>query len=483
MMDKSKKRQSKALGPMILLITQYLTRIMGPLIAILLVRYLGTDDYGLYASAIAVTSFLSFLPEFGLQQSILKISVETDLRLNKLIKNALYTSFLYTLFTLLFLISWLTIFQYEPTIKLIAYLSSITFIRIAVLKVMTTVLQIKREFTRIAIWSVSINASQWIITITCMILKQDIISLVFWPQFVSVLITLLMLIIEGKKIKLFSNLNPFEEKGNYKNLIKNSLEFGTANSMYQMYHHSDAMILSATRNPVEVGYYNVAFRVSELVNFFATVLFNQVLYPIFFKWSKHNREKYLNYYRMLNKLMIIFGFLATTIIILFSNELIYIIFGSQEYFSVHLLNIMILAVPLRYLVVSLGAILTTDNLIRERIKVQSKIAVVNIGTNALFVPIYGPVAAAILLVVTDLLLFFGYLKTTNIHVTKKHFSKKVYYQIPILIGIVISVYYLSSINLLLKIVFGFVICFAYIIIGLLSLEKNEMKEFKRIIKR
>src|SRR5699024_2775428 len=139
------------------------------------------------------------------------------------------------------------------------------------------------------------------------------------------------------------------------------------NSMYQMYHRSDAMILSAARNPLEVGYFNVAFRVSELVNFFATVLFNQVLYPIFFKWSKDNRVKYLKYYRLLNKLMILFSFFVATLVVLFSNELIYTIFGSKEYFSVLLLNIIILAVPLRYSVVSLGAILTTDNLVRERI--------------------------------------------------------------------------------------------------------------------
>src|SRR5699024_7389799 len=119
---------------------------------------------------------------------------------------------------------------------------------------------------------------------------------------------------------------------------------------------------------------------TELVNFFAGVLFNQVLYPFFFKWSKHNRDKYLRFYRLLNKLMVLSGFFVASLVLLFSDEIIYIIFGNAEMFTSTLLKIMMIAVPFRFLVVSFGAILTTDNFVRTRIKVQSKIAIVNIGS-------------------------------------------------------------------------------------------------------
>src|SRR5690625_2535308 len=201
-------RKSKAFGPMVLLIAQYVTKIMGPFISIILVRYLGTEDYGLYASAIAVTSFLTFLPDFGLQQSALKISAESHIKLNNLIKSTLYTSMLYTIVTFVFLISWLNIFQYEFTIKLVAYILSISFLRVAILKIMTTVLQIKREYTRIAIWNLFINSIQCIVTLIGIALNADLFTLVFWPQFSSLLITIMMLVIEGNKINLFANMTP-----------------------------------------------------------------------------------------------------------------------------------------------------------------------------------------------------------------------------------------------------------------------------------
>lgn len=475
-------RKTKAFGPLVLLIAKYITRIMGPLVSILLVRYLGPEDYGLYASAIAVTSFLTFLPDFGLQQSALKISADSNIRLNSLIRSTLYTSMLYTIVTLILLISWLTIFKYEFTIIIIASILSISFFRLSFMNIITTLLQIKREYTRIAIWNLVINSNIWLVTIVCITLKVNLFKLVFWPQFTALIITVIMLFIEGNKIRLFSSLNPFKEKGKYKELITNSLEFGTANSMYQMYHRSDAMILSASRSPIEVGFYNVAFKIAELIYFFAGVLFNQVLYPLFFKWSKHDRDRYLKYYRLLNKLMVIIGFFASALVLLFANEIIYIIYGSHEVIVRNLLTIMMIAVPFRFLVVSIGAILTTDNLVRTRIKAQTRVAVINIGSNVLFVPIYGAMAAAILMVITDVILMIGYLLATNKNITNRHMSKKTVYQIPILICLTLIAFFMSSFELIPKIIAGLIIIIVFIFIGLISLEKEERIEIKSLFK-
>src|SRR5699024_4318425 len=146
--------QSKAFGPLLLLIAEYTTKIIGPFISIILVRYLGVDDYGIYSSAIAVTSFLTILPDFGLQQASLKLSTEPEIKLNQLVKSSLYTSLVYTLITLVFLIGWLHLFNYEDTVKAVAYITAISFLRLAIRRGITTLLQIQRQYTRIAVWNV-----------------------------------------------------------------------------------------------------------------------------------------------------------------------------------------------------------------------------------------------------------------------------------------------------------------------------------------
>lgn len=473
--------QSKAFGPLLLLIAEYTTKIIGPFISIILVRYLGVDDYGIYSSAIAVTSFLTILPDFGLQQASLKLSTEPEIKLNQLVKSSLYTSFVYTLLTIIFLTGWLYLFSYENMIKIVAYITALSFLRLAIRRAITTLLQIQQKYTRIAVWNVIINSLQWISTLIGIFMGIGLIPLVLAPQLVTLFITLLMLIVEGNKINLFSVINPFKNNVSYKTLVQHSLEFGTANSMHQLYHRSDALILSASRSPTEVGFYNIAFRLAGFVYFFAGVLFNQVLYPLFFKWSKSNRERYLLYYRLLNKQMILIGFIAMTYIVLFSNDLITIIFGYTETNAITLLKIMMLAVPFRFLVISTGAILTTDNLVRERIKIQSKIAIVNVGLNALLVPIYGGIVAAILMVVTDILLMIGYIIATNKNITKEHFSRKTYLSLPALILLASIGLFFSYYSLVSKIIVGLILVFPFIVIFIISLEKAEIKELRSLL--
>lgn len=475
--------QSKAFGPLLLLIAEYTTKIIGPFISIILVRYLGVDDYGIYSSAIAVTSFLTVLPDFGLQQTSLKLSTDKGIKLNELIKSSLYVSLLYTTITFVFLIGWLHLFKYENLIKIVAYILAISFLQLAFRRAMTTLMQIQRQYTRIAIWNVVINSLQWMTTLFCIYVQASLIILVLIPQLVILFMAMLMLVMEGNKIKLFSVLNPFKNHIDYKKIVVHSLEFGTANSMYQVYHRSDALILSASRNPTEVGFYNIAFRLAGFVYFFAGVLFNQVLYPLFFKWSKSDRERYLLYYRMLNKQMILLGFVAMVYITLFSNDLITIIFGYTENYAIILLKIMMFAVPFRFLVISTGAILTTDNLVRERIKIQSKIAVLNVGLNALLVPIYGGIVAAILMVITDILLMTGYILATNKNITTRHFSRRTYFTFPVLIILSLISLYFSYYGLIFRIVAGLVLIVPFITIFILALEKDELEEIKGLLGR
>jgi len=476
-------KKSRAMGPILLLMAQYISKIMGPFISLFVVRYLGTEDYGLYASAIAITSFLLFLPDFGLQQAALKMSVNSRMKISELIKLTLYTSIIYSCITYIILFIWLTSFQYDNTIKIIAYMSGISFFRASFLMVMTTLLQIKQDYSRLAVNNLFINSSQWITTIFCILLNVDVLQLVIWPQFVSLLIAALLLLWEGKRFKVFKKITVSLVNKPIKELIGQSLEFGTAGSMFQLYHQSDAAILSAFRTPVEVGYYSVAFRITELVNFFPTVLFNQVLYPKFFEWSKTNREKYLKFYKLLNKIMILLGFFATSIILMFSNELTSIVFGSEEIISSTILCIMIIAIPFRFFSSSVGAILTTDNLIRKKIKIQSIIAIINVGLNFLLIPIHGGIAAALLIIVTDGLLMLGYLLTLNKYVTKSHISRKLLCQLPILVGIVVFSILFNHFELIYRFLAGIIIFIVISIILINNFDRDEIFEIKSLFKR
>jgi O-antigen/teichoic acid export membrane protein len=144
---------------------------------------------------------------------------------------------------------------------------------------------------------------------------------------------------------------------------------------------------------------------------------------------------------------------------------------------------MMAAIPFRFLVVSFGAILTTDNLVRTRIKIQLKIAILNVGSNVLFVPIYGALAAAILMVITDILLMIGYLIAANKHITDTHFGRKIHYQIPMLLILLITALFISQFELIYKTVVSIIIVIMFVVVSWLSLEKDELLEIKSLFKK
>src|SRR5690606_28864934 len=89
-----------------------------------------------------------------------------------------------------------------------------------------------------------------------------------------------------------------------KQLFVRSWRFGLSSAMHQVYHRFDSLLLSLTRDPFEVGAYSVAFRVIQIINSFPGIVFNQVLYPKYFRWFHSSPEKISLYYRMITKWML-----------------------------------------------------------------------------------------------------------------------------------------------------------------------------------
>jgi O-antigen/teichoic acid export membrane protein len=474
-------QKNKALGPMLLLIAQYATKIMGPLVSLFVVRYLGAEEYGIYASAIALISFLSFLPEFGIQQSILKLSVNPNIKLHNLIKTAFYISIFYSLLTFITLSIWLNLLNYDHSIKLISYYSGISFFKAVLLVITTSLLQVKLKFTRIAFWNLLLNSIQWLTTVFCILMNFNIYYLVFWPHFLTLIIALLMFVYECIKNEIYI-FKRIKSKNNYRVFLKESLEFGTAVSMHSLYHRSDGAILSSSRNPIEVGYYAVAFKITELINFLPNVLFNQVLYPKYFYWSRNNRDRYLKYYLICNKVMLFLSIYCLCIILFFAKEIITVIFGSDEIISATILSVMIFSVPFRFLASSAGAIITTDNLIRKKIKVQSIIAIINIGANIILIPTYGVLAASTIMVITDLLLFIGYLYVTHKYVAKSHLKIKWFNYILFIVLIIFS-FYLNVSSVAIKLLSSLIYCVIFMLMLFMSLKRHEKLEFKLLIRK
>lgn len=482
---KTPKINHQLIGPLLLVAAQYSNQIIGPLVSLLVVRYLGAERFGLYASAMAITTLLSVLPDFGLQQAALNMNARKEWSITGILRRSLRIGLIYAAITFALVMIWITVVDYQSVTRILAIILAITFFRIAIATVMTTGLQIKGSYGRIALWNGMIGAAQWISTLIAIILKVNIYWLILGPILASLAVSVLMLIVEGKSL-IIKQRETSKSSVPSRQLLSGSWQFGLASSMHQLYYKSDVAILSISRQPIEVGHYTVAFRLIELFFLFPGVVFNQVLYPKYCIWIRENLEKLRSYYGFMNKLMIVTGAIVTIMLALIGSDLIRILFGESQSESVKCLLILALAIPLRFWVSSAGAVLTNERLIITKLKIQTGIALFNVTLNALLIPRFGLIAAAINMIVTHIVLLAAYSLAAHRHLFGFDRLKSKDW-IPTLVifgtGLIVNLWIWHLQTLAVKIAGGGILAAMVIFIYFVWFHKNDTNELIQLLKR
>lgn len=405
------------LGPTALLLSRLLILSIGPVISLWVVRYLGPYQYGLYASASAVTSLLSILCDFGLQQATLKLASEPRADLPSVIRGAIRVGWVFSAVAFVGVVTWVTaIPNYKPIVVTMAVIGATAFPATPLRSLITAGLQVRAEYARIAWWNLVSSMVQWGSVVLAILLRLDVIALVAAPIIATWLTTVGLWVIEGTRLQLHGGR--IRAVPPLRAIVKEAWLFGVGSVMYQTYHRSALAILSATRTPVEVGHYSVAFRIVELTYLFPSVVFNEVLFPRYFAWRLAQRKRLELYYRMMTKAMVYAGLFAAGGLGLLGSDAMRLIFGTDQPQAVRLLSIMAWGIPARYWASSPGAVLLTDGHLALRIRNQAIAAMANVAANLLLTPGQGATASAVIMVATEVVMLvlhtFGLRSATEI---------------------------------------------------------------------
>ena len=378
--------------------------IVSPLIGLLVVRYLGSEIYGQYASATAVTAFFGFLCDFGVQQTVLKFG-SSQPRLGPVLKLGGLVSLIYTLIAVAVVLVWINLFEYDTLVRKLVLFQCAGFVRTPLLSLVTAGLQLQGQYGRIAFWNFLASATQWIATLLAMLAQWEVTALTAVPVAVSLLAAFAMVTVEGRRLGVFSEPGLHSD---VRAFVGETCKFGTAGAMYQVYYRADAAILSATAPSVEVGYYSIGARLTELLNAIPGIMFNQVLFPKYFRWSKLDREKLLLYYRSLTKMMVVLGLNMGLFLGFLGPDLVRLVFGMDSPLFRAMLAGLGVGVFFHFWAASPGAVLTTDGYVTAKIRIQATTAGMSLLLNALLVPGYGSMAASLVFALSNFLLAVRY---------------------------------------------------------------------------
>lgn len=191
-------------------------------------------------------------------------------------------------------------------------------------------------------------------------------------------------------------------------LLRAAFPFGVIGLTLGLSYRFDTVLLNIYSGDIPTGHYNAAYNLIFALVTLSNV-FNTALYPSLSRQAVRDPSSLpLVYERLLRYLLIVALPLAVGGFLL-AKPLVALLFGAEYGPTAPLLAILIWVLPLMFLTEFLGYVVVIAGREARVARAVIMSSSVNIIANLLFIPLYGVWAAAIITVVTELVLLSQYL--------------------------------------------------------------------------
>ncbi len=369
-------------------------------------RELGPADLGQFYFAISVTSIFGIFIDFGMSTVLTREIAKEPGRAKALLSNALAIKFPLTIATVLALIVWSALWDYNPLTQQLIYISGAAMI----LDYFTNVFYAtSRGFHNLKYESIASVIFQCIVFGFSML----VLSLGWGIQWLMVSLLLASAfnctyaaIVVRKRWKV--DFRPRWDSAIVRHLFLIAAPFAFYAIFQRIYTYFDSVLLFKLAGDSAVGLYQIPFKIMVALQFLP-MAFVASLYPALSSYWHNNREQLMvTFERAFKYTLIIAAPIAFGVIAL--AEKLIVVFKSQYTEAALPLQICMLAVPFMFLGFPVGSLLNAcDRQKRNTVH----IAIVAIGSvilNLFLIPRYGVIGASITNVVTSaLMLLLGWI--------------------------------------------------------------------------
>ncbi len=448
----------------------------------IITKILGAENYGIWSQLVNTMSLIVPFTFLGLQTSLIRFVPSGKDK--KEVQEGVYSVLILTFF--IALVASLILIIFAGQLSLILKFSQV-FIRLLALVIifealntmLLVVIQAVREIGKYFWFVVLKMLGETIFVISSIMLGYGLYGAVFSFLFIRIIIFFFLLIYILKKVGVkFPDFS----------LIRNYLNFGLPtifnNLSYWVVVASDRYFIGFFLGIIFVGYYVPAYSIGSILAFFlfplASIL-SIVLPKIFDENNINEVKKYLSYslkYFLLIITPSVFGLsiLSKKLLLIFSTQEI----ASHAYFITPFIAFSILLYGVSYF---FSQILVLEKKTKTIASIWMISAILNLGFNIIFIPMFGIIAAAITTLISYIFSFsaFWYLssKEFQFEIDWAFISKS------ILSSIVMSLFIIwFNPTGLLKVIIAIALSvgiYAILILLLNGIEKKEIIFFKNLL--
>lgn len=379
-------------------------KLAGFVLVVLIARFLGKDVYGLYAFAVAYSTFFMIIADLGINTYLTRDIAQKIDEGPKYLSNSLSSRFILSLISITLLYIFIQFFDYNSTQKnIVLVVGAGTLVR----GTSQLIIAFLRAHQKMQYEAVSGFIERIVAVLGGSVILfsgRGIVELVFLLLFAALIqLIYLLIIVNSKFTKIRFEFDiPFIGK-----ISREALPFLLANFMMGLNYRIDTVLISAFRSDGEVGLYNVAY---NFVLSFMIVqnIFVRTMFPVLSKYSFTNEKKFEQAYHLLLKVMIVLVIPISAIITINARFIIEAIYGKEYEGSIICLQILIWSLIFMFSSNTMGSVLLALKGEKYSFIGWAICAGFNFISNILVIPIYGIIGASFTTLFSEMVAFLTF---------------------------------------------------------------------------
>lgn len=383
-----------------LLISQIIACICGFVWTILMARYLGVNDFGIFGFATSFTGILVVIVDLGISTHIVRhIATDYD-SAPKYLGNALPLKIIFAILCIIISLIILILMNADERVITVTLLFSIEMIIKSYINLFNGSFQAFEEGKYQGIGNSILN-----LILLAFILITIFTDLGLYGIATSyILANLIALIYEYYVFNKHITKPKYELDTNFcKTIIKVSIPFAITGLLYYIYYSIDMVMLTNIVGSHATGIYNATFKLISVLTLFYSV-YTAVIFPVMNKYFKNDEKMLLiSFEKSIKYLMLIIIPIAVATMI-YSLDIIRLIYGHNYDASSSVLSILIWTVCLLFISGAANNLLNASHKEVSVTKIYAMAAVFNIALNFVLIPYLSYNGAAITTVLSDLLI-------------------------------------------------------------------------------
>jgi O-antigen/teichoic acid export membrane protein len=465
-----------AKNTLVLFLAQIVSMGLGFFSTIFVARYLGAEGFGVLSFALAFAGIFGIFADLGLNRLLTREVARNTSLTGKYLRNVAAIKTILVGVTFGLIVFTISLMGYpEQTIEVV-YFIALSIIFNALTGMFNATFQAFEEMEFQSIGGV-LNSILLLAGILVAIQQRlGIVQFAAIYFIVSALVLIYSLIICAWKFVLPGIEIDWRF---WRSTIKEALPFGLSAFFVNIYFMIDSVMLSIIAGNESVGWYNAAYRLIFALMVIPTVFLTS-MFPVMSRHFKFAHNLLKQEYEIALKYLFIVAVLIFVYGIVFSDEVILIVYGNGYVPSIQCLQVLIVVIPLIFITLLFGNFLESVNKQRIVTAVTVANAALNVTLNLFLIPKFSYIGASAATVVTESLgfvLMFVYISRNFFRISIVHNMIK-----PLFCGAIVAAltYYLKvQINWLLVAFLGF---FVYLVILYIigSISKDDIAFVKQL---